>query len=127
MIQLKEVLLIHELLINRFGGAKGILDEAALDSAIKRPYQTFDGNELYPTALEKAAAIFESIIANHPFMDGNKKRTAYVLMRMLLLNEKQDIDASENDKYEFVMKAASGEIPFEQIKKWLSDHRVQAS
>lgn len=41
---------------------------------------------------------------------------------MLLLNEKQDIDASENDKYEFVMKAASGEISFEQIKKWLSDH-----
>lgn len=71
MIQLKEVLLIHELLIDRFGGAKGIRDEAALDSAIKRPYQTFDGNELYPTALEKSAAIFESIIANHPFMDGN--------------------------------------------------------
>ena len=70
MIQVTEVLVIHDILIERFGGVKGIRDKAALDSAINRPYQTFDGQELYPEAVDKAAAIFESIILNQPFIDG---------------------------------------------------------
>jgi death-on-curing protein len=72
MITLKEVESIHEILINKFGGSKGIRDQGILESAINRPYQTFDLNELYPFPVDKAAAIFESIISNHPFVDGNK-------------------------------------------------------
>lgn len=80
MISIEEVEIIHDILIDRFGGAKGIRDYGNLSSAIARPYQTFDGLELYPEPIEKAAALFESIISNHPFIDGNK-RTAYVLMK----------------------------------------------
>jgi death on curing protein len=83
MIGIKEVEKIHDILIERFGGAKGIRDHGSLDAVLSRPYQTFDGLELYPHPVEKAAAIFESIISNHPFVDGNK-RTAYVLMRLIL-------------------------------------------
>ena len=82
MIELKEVEKIHDILIEKFGGAKGIRDSGALESAISRPYQTFDGQDLYPDPVDKAAAIFESIISNHPFVDGNK-RTAYVLMLLI--------------------------------------------
>jgi len=78
MILVKEVLQIHELLINGFGGSSGIRDLAGLESSLKRPFQTFDGVELYPSPIQKAAALLESLLMNHPFMDGNK-RTAYVV------------------------------------------------
>jgi death on curing protein len=73
MMGITEVEKIHDILIERFGGAKGIRDKGSLDSALRRPYQTFDGQELYPRPVDKAAAIFESIISN-PFIDGNKRR-----------------------------------------------------
>ena len=121
MIDLNEVEKIHDILLEKFGGAKGIRDKGLLESSLNRPFQTFDGNELYPTPIEKAAAIFESIITNHPFIDGNK-RTAYVLMRLMLKNNNLDIDLGQNDKYDFVIKAASGQLIFDQIKTWIEDN-----
>ncbi|MCE2734803.1 MAG: type II toxin-antitoxin system death-on-curing family toxin [Chryseotalea sp.] len=118
MIDLNEVEKIHEILIERFGGAKGIRDKGLLESSISRPFQTFDGQELYPHVFDKAAAIFESLITNHPFIDGNK-RTAYVLMRLFLKNNQFDIYANEEEKYQFVIQAASGELKFDQIKSWI--------
>lgn len=121
MIDLRDVENIHNILIERFGGSKGIRDKAVLESAINRPFQTFDQKELYPTSIDKAAAIFESIISNHPFIDGNK-RTAYVLMRLTLLESKLDIVAEENVKYDFVIAAAKGELKFDKIKDWIINH-----
>lgn len=118
MISWIEVLVIHDILIERFGGAKGVRDNAALESAINRPFQTFDGQELYPDPIDKAAAIFESIISNHPFIDGNK-RTAYVLMRLFIKQDMQDIEATEDDKFDFVLKSAKGELTFDEIRAWI--------
>jgi death-on-curing protein len=80
MIDVDEVIRIHNILIEEFGGSKVIRDIKLLDSALNRPFQTFDKKDLYPSPVEKSAAIFESLITNHPFIDGNK-RIAYVLMR----------------------------------------------
>ena len=121
MIDLKTVENIHSILIERFGGTSGIRDSGGLESAINRPFQTFDQKELYPTPIEKASAIFESLISNHPFIDGNK-RTAYVLMRLILFEYGLDIKADENKKYDFVIAAAKGEIKFDQIKEWIEDN-----
>lgn len=121
MIDINEVEKIHDILIDKFGGAKGIRDKGLLESSINRPFQTFDGQELYPDPIDKAAAIFESIISNHPFVDGNK-RTAYVLMRLMLKSSNVDIQLGQNDKYDFVIKAASGNVTFEQIKTWIKDN-----
>ncbi len=121
MIEFKEVEKIHDILIEKFGGAKGIRDRGALESAINRSYQTFDSKDLYPNPVDKAAAIFESIISNHPFVDGNK-RTAYVLMRLILLENRLDIITGQDDKFDFVIKAAKGELTFDQISKWIKDH-----
>jgi death on curing protein len=85
------------MLIEGFGGSKGIRDKSLLESALYRPFATFDKIELYPTAIEKTAAIIESILINHPFIDGNK-RTGYVLMRLILLNENFEIEATEVEK-----------------------------
>jgi len=118
MIDIHEVEKIHDILIDRFGGAKGIRDKASLESAINRPYQTFDGKELYANPIDKAAALFESMISNHPFIDGNK-RTAYVLMRLTLKVYHLDIAIGQDEKFEFVMSAARGELTFDQIRTWI--------
>jgi len=119
MIDLRRANYVHDKLIDEFGGSKGIRDLGGLEAALHRPYATFDGIDLYPTAIEKAAAIFESLIINHPFIDGNK-RIAYVLMRLTLLENNFDIAASQKEKYEMTISASKGEIGFDQIKQWLS-------
>jgi death on curing protein len=123
MISREEAVAVHDILLKRFGGREGIRDEGLLDSAINRPFQTFDGNELYPSSIDKAAAIFESIITNHPFIDGNK-RTAYVLMRLFLKESDLDLVSDEDDKYDFVIMAASGKLSFDDVRDWIAS-RVQ--
>lgn len=99
--------MIHTEVLKLHGGANGIPEMAGLESAIARPYQTYDGNDLYPTCFEKAAAIGESIIMNHPFVDGNK-RTGYILMETLLRMEGSKIIASDNALYDFVIQISTG-------------------
>jgi death-on-curing protein len=118
MITESQALEIHTILIERFGGSSGIRDRELLNSALNRPYQTFDGNDLYPTAQEKAAAILESVVKNHPFSDGNK-RTGYVLARLLLMNDKLDIYATEEEKYQLVISVSINSMDFEAIKSWI--------
>jgi len=120
MIQIEEVLNIHDILIDKFGGIHGIRDYNALESAINRPFMTFDQQDLYPSPTEKAAALIESLISNHPFLDGNK-RIGYVLMRYFLLGNGFDISAPQSEKFEFVIKIAQGKSNFDQIKNWISD------
>ena len=124
MINVDEVIRIHDILIDEFGGLKGIRDINLLDSAINRPFQTFDKKDLYPSPVEKSAAIFESLIINHPFIDGNK-RIAYVLMRLVLLQYDLDINANQDEKYDFVTKAAKSELDFEKIKNWIFSRILQ--
>lgn len=73
MIDIQTVESIHNILIDKFGGSKGIRDIGALEASLARPYTTFDQKELYPTSIDKAAAVFESVIINYPFVDGNKR------------------------------------------------------
>jgi death-on-curing protein len=100
MISVSEAELIHDVLIEKFGGSKGLRDRSLLESALNRPYQTFDKHELYPSTIEKAAALFESLIINHPFIDGNK-RISYFLMALLLKQHDINIKASQTEKYDF--------------------------
>ncbi|MBK8704132.1 MAG: type II toxin-antitoxin system death-on-curing family toxin [Saprospiraceae bacterium] len=115
-----EVNAIHQFLISEFGGSPGVRDQGQLEAALNRPQQTFDGSDLYPTAQEKAAAILESIVINHPFIDGNK-RVGYVLMRMTLLNAGLDIDATQEEKYQLVISVAKGELNLSAIIKWINE------
>jgi len=120
MIDLDAVIYFHNDLIDRYGGAAGIRDKNVLLSALARPYMTFDQKELYPTAVAKAAAIFESVIINHPFMDGNK-RIAFLLLRLILLDYDCDISASENEKYDMTIAASTGGLRFEGIVNWIEE------
>jgi death-on-curing protein len=126
MISIKEIEHLHHILIDRFGGSHGIRDYEALQSALGRPFQTFDNTELYPSPIEKAASLLESILLNHPFVDGNK-RTGYTAMRLLLIQNGYDITASQNEKYKFIIGIASGDIKYDKIVLWLRSNTTKQS
>ena len=123
MIDIEDVLKIHEFLINKFGGSLGLRDIDLLKSAIGRPFQTFDKEDLYKSTVDKSAALIESVVSNHPFVDGNK-RVGYVLMRLFLMEQGMDIKASQKEKYDFVIAIASGDRSFEEIVSWIKQHVV---
>ncbi len=112
MITLSEILLIHQNVLKVHGGANSVRDFGGLESAIARPYQTFGGEYLYSNSFERAAAIGESIIMNHPFIDGNK-RTGYVLMETLLRIDGIKIASSDDDLYQFIISISTGSLNFE--------------
>jgi death-on-curing protein len=124
MISIKETEEIHKLVIEMFGGSHGIRDYNALDSALARSFQTFDNKDLYPGTIQKAASLIESILINHPFIDGNK-RTGYVLLRLFLIQNGIDIQATQEEKYEFVIGIASGKRKYEEILDWLQQHTTK--
>ena len=121
MILLEEILKLHEASINYYGGAKGIRDIGLLESAIARPFQTFDGEDLYPTSFDKAAALGESLIINHPFIDGNK-RTGFLAILTFLLDCDLSVNANKEDAYNFTIQISTGEIKFEEIVLWLKNN-----
>ena len=121
MIQLNDILELHEQSIKLYGGSMSIRDEGLLQSAIQRPFQTFGGEDLYPTVYEKAAALGESLIENHPFVDGNK-RTGALAMFTFLMEYGIEINASNANFYHFVIAISTGEMKFEAIVEWLKEN-----
>ena len=121
MITIKTIIRLQELSIINFGGSQGIRDRGLMESAIARPYKTFGGEYLYPTVFEKAAALVERIITNHPFIDGNK-RTGFLSMLLILELENFKITASNDDTYNFTIEISTGEIKFEEIVLWLKNN-----
>jgi death-on-curing protein len=119
MIELQEVVTIHEVLMQEFGGLPGVRDQNLLQSAIERPFSGFGETAFYATPEAKAGAILESLIKNHPFIDGNK-RTGYVLMRLILMQFGKDLTATQDEKYSFIMQVASEQVDFEQIVAWIA-------
>ena len=124
MITVTEAEEIHKILIDNFGGSQGIRDLGSLESALARPFQSFGNEELYPSPILKAAALLESILINHPFIDGNK-RTAYTLVRLFLNSNSLDFSASQDEKYDFIISTASGKNDFDSIAEWLTNHTVK--
>jgi death-on-curing protein len=120
MITYEEVLEIHQTLLAAFGGAAGVRDEGLLKSAIDRPFAGFGESEFYTTPAEKAGAMLESVVKNHPFVDGNK-RTGYVLMRLILMQSGHDLRATQDEKYDFVIGVASSQLAFPEIVGWIKE------
>jgi death-on-curing protein len=119
-ITLRELVLIHELVINETGGQHGIINPVTLESALVRPFSSFGGKELFPDMWSKIAALIHSLIAFHPFTDGNK-RTAFIAAEVILkLNGYHIKPAIEHEA--FFWAVARGEKSMEEIQDWLKIH-----
>lgn len=82
----EQILMLHSQLIEEYGGSYGVRDNNLLDSALKAPFQSFGGEELYPTIQSKAARLGYGLIKNHSMIDGNKRLGTHVMLVFLALN-----------------------------------------
>lgn len=120
-ITLDEVLAIHDDMVERYGGSFGIRDLGLIQSAIARPQATFGGEDLYPTIIDKAAALFHSLIFNHAFTDGNKRTSLTSTARFLYLNGYK-LDAEDQELIDFPLRVENKHLDIEEISKWLKTH-----
>lgn len=118
----RQVLLLHEQLLENFGGTSGIRDEGLLDSALAAPFQTFGGQYLYPSVPAKAAQLGFGLIRNHPFLDGNKRIGAHILLVFLALNG-VELDYSQQQLADVILSVAASRANAEDLLQWILQHR----
>ncbi len=116
-----KVLLLHQIISQATGGDPNLRDVGLLDSALESAFQTFDGQELYPTKEEKAARIAYSLISNHAFVDGNKRIGMYVLLSFLEVNGIK-IRPTNEDVVRVGLAVAAGEMKYEEILAWILEN-----
>jgi len=116
-----EVLALHERIAEQSGGGVGVRDLGLLESALAQPRQSFGDTDLYPSLVEKAAALGFSLVANHPFVDGNK-RIGHAAMEIFLVLNGEEIDADVGEQERVVLAVAAGELTREQLTDWLREH-----
>lgn len=115
------VVRIHALILATTGGAPGLRDRGLLESALASPFSTFAGKDLHPTVIEKAAHLAYAIVQNHPFVDGNK-RTAAVLMITFLRFNGLDLSAPDPETEERFVGLADKKISRQVFSDWLNQH-----
>ena len=117
-LTLAEVLELHRRVIEQAGGSPGVRDLGGLSSAVAQPRATFDGQDLHPTAADKAAALCFSLTANHPFVDGNK-RVGHAAMETFLVMSGFEVVASIDEGEQVMLDVASGHLDREGLAAWL--------
>lgn len=115
-LTLDEALAIHERIIERFGGSPGIRDMGLLESALYRPQTGY-----YADLVEMAAALFESLLINHPFIDGNKRAAFFMTDVFLRLNGERLIVKADPAHRFIVGMLESNQVSFEAITQWINE------
>ena len=121
---LQDIYELHTQLENAFVLSSGVRDENLLASAVNTPFQTFMGNDLYPSLYDKAAQLCYGIANNHPFTDGNK-RTALHSMYVYLIINGFDITATQQDVENMIIDVASGNMTNVKLAQWLQKNTVE--
>jgi death-on-curing protein len=115
-----EVIAVHALLIAKFGGSLGIRDRGALESALARPQTGY-----YSDVIQEAAALWESLSQNHPFVDGNKRVAVTVAAAFLNVNGYR-LEFDDHEAFSFLINLyESGRMRFAELEKWLREHAAR--
>ena len=118
----KQILMLHIQLIQQTGGSEGVRDYNLLDSALETPFQSFGGDELYPTIQAKAARLGYGLIKNHCMIDGNKRIGTHSMLVFLALNG-IELKYMQKELYETILDVAAGKIEYEDLLQWVLDHQ----
>ena len=116
-----KVLFLHQLITEETGGENGVRDIGLLDSALESVYQTFDGEELYPTKEEKGAGLGYALISNHAFVDGNKRIGMYVMLAFLQVNGIH-IHPTNEEVARVGLAVAAGEMDDKDLLAWVKEN-----
>lgn len=117
-LTLEQLLELHALVIESTGGSVGLRDLGRLESVIASQTQYVFGAELYPSLEAKAAALIRGIIADHPFVDGNKRTAMLAGLTLLKINEAQ-FEARSGEIEDFAVKIAVQKLDIPAITEWL--------
>ena len=118
----EQILKMHASLIEATGGSAGIRDEGMLDLALNNPFQSFGGQELYPSIQAKAARLCFGLVKNHAMLDGNKRLGAHVMLVFLALNG-YELYYSQKELSDVILALASGNIGEKEILQWIIEHQ----
>lgn len=114
--------MLHDRLIETTGGSRGIRDEGMLDSALSNPFQSFEGEELYPSIQAKAAQLCYGLVKNHAMLDGNKRLGTHVMLVFLALNG-YELVFSQKELSDTILALAAGKIHADDFLQWIIEHQ----
>ena len=117
----RQILLLHDHLIQETGGSPGLRDKGLLRSALAAPFQSFGGVDAFPSLQQKAARLAYGLIKNHPFVDGNKRIGAHVMLVFLALNG-VELNYTQKELSDLFLAVAAGQAKYEKILFWLLEH-----
>jgi death-on-curing protein len=120
-ISAEDILLIHSRVIEGSGGLDGLRDSAGLEAAVFAPMQTFDGQELYPSDIEKIARLGFGLASNHAFVDGNKRISA-MMTQLLLKWNGYDLTLRTGELADMFIAIADGTAKGKDLLDWVYAH-----
>lgn len=121
-IDFNNTLKLHKLLTDFTGRCNEIRDYSLLDSALNTSFQTFEGNDLYPTIEEKGARLGYNLVSNHAFVDGNKRIGLLVMLTFLEINGIK-LSFTDDELIKIGLALANGKMKYENILNWIKDHK----
>lgn len=120
-ILLDDILDFHQQLTDRYRMESGIHDMNLLQSAVNSPFQSFAGQDLYPTIFDKASRLCYGLTKNHPFNDGNKRTAIHSMLVYLYINDIL-LDYESIELENIIIDIASSKMSCEELTQWLQDH-----
>ena len=120
-LSVAQVLFIHARLIAETGGSPGLRDLGLLSSAVARPQATFDGQDLYPDLFSKTAALMDSLVRNHAFIDGNK-RVGITAAGLFLRIHGRQLTASNAKLERFTWDVAQTQVSLDGMTIWFEQN-----
>lgn len=120
-IEAEDVILIHNRIIQRSGGLDGLRDRASLEAATAAPLQSFDGQDLYPTVVEKIARLGFGLASNHAFVDGNK-RIGAMMVQLLLQWNGYHLVLKSGELADMFITIADGSADEAALLHWIQAH-----
>jgi death-on-curing protein len=117
----EDLVFLHTVAVDTFGGAGGVQDLKSLRAAVVRPWGSSFGRDHFPTPFDKAAALAQSIIQRHPFVDGNR-RTAMYAAAYLLETLGHELETEQKELEDFAVAITEGTIEPEGIALWFEEH-----
>ena len=117
----RQIVLLHDHLIQETGGTPGLRDDGSLASAMSSPFHSFEGNDLFPSIQQKAARLAYGLVKNHPFIDGNKRIGAHAMLVFLAVNG-IELSYEQQELIDVILSVASGETDRKGLLQWILDH-----